>query len=165
MTDEALPAFSPECVSLLLQDAERAGLKGATAITVALRNQLTLMKSSGAVPDQRTQTYYLAARVVRHGTSEPVEGVADVEGLAACNGVAKDLICAYFDDWDFSPADVHDNLVESQLKSARVNLSRKGEAHLQVMIEQGKSWVDLHVFTTEQRASDFAESIPTGKVF
>lgn len=167
MTDEAAPAFSPECVSMLLQDAERAGLKGATAITVALRNQLTLMKDSGAVPDNRTQTYYLAARTIKAGFSEPLEGVADVVGLAACNGIAADIIC---DAFGYERSEAPDDLVETQLKSARVNLSRKGEAHLQVMVESddnGKplSWVDLYVFTGYAQAMHSATQLPTGKVF
>lgn len=162
MTAEIVPLFSAACVQQVIEEAQALNLKGATAITVALRNQLAEMKASGKVPDNRTQTYYLAARIVRHGMSEPVEGVADVEGLAACNGIAADLIGAYF---DYDRAEAPADLVESQLKSARVNLSRKGEAHLQVMIEQGQSWLDLYAFPTEAMAQHCAEQLPTGKVF
>lgn len=162
MTTDNVLAFSPATVAAVIAEAQALNLKGATAITVALRNQLAEMKASGKVPDNRTQTYWLAARVVRHGMSEPVEGVADVEGLAACNGIAADLICAYF---DYDRAEAPADLVESQLKSARVNLSRKGEAHLQVMVEQGQSWLDLYAFPTEAMAQNCAEKLPSGKVF
>jgi hypothetical protein len=149
--------FSNELVDAICKEAETLGLRGATPITVALRTQLT----------QRKRTYWLAGRVVDAGVSYPVPGVAEITGLAQAGALGEELLRAHHTSqysWDVP------GHVLNQTPAARVNLTRKGEAHFSVVthaLENGPpdSWLDLYVFNDPQRAEDFAAKLPTGKVF
>jgi hypothetical protein len=160
--------FSNELVDAICKEAETLGLRGATPITVALRTQLTQRKRFGqGVSDERHRTYWLAGRVVDAGVSYPVPGVAEITGLAQAGALGEELLRAHHTSqysWDVP------GHVLNQTPAARVNLTRKGEAHFSVVthaLENGPpdSWLDLYVFNDPQRAEDFAAKLPTGKVF
>lgn len=150
--------LSEKLLDDLQKEADALGLKGATAISLAVRAALTERKKVGKVPDERTQTYYVAGRYVKDGEAAPFEGVASVDGLNALASLV-----------DMPPGSIAD-----QIPAARVNLSRKGEAHLQAGVswheadERGqrvREWFDLWVFPTEQAAMLMAQSLKPGKIF
>lgn len=158
--------LSPEVLDKLQAEADALGLKGATAISLAVRAGLTERKKVGKVPDERTQTYYVAGRYVVEGIAHPVDGVAPAEGLLALNELAKmvgEMHGYNTENWG--------DIVGAQIPSGRVNLSRKGEAHFQVKLSTNPeanvvvSWIDLWVFPTEAAASLCAQSLKAGKIF
>lgn len=154
--------LSEKLVDMIQEEAAAAGLKGATAIGNAVRAALMERKAAGKVPDERTQTYWVAARYVEGGDAHPIEGAGCVEGLASLFYVPQDVFAAkpYDPDW-----------LTQQVKAARVNLARKAEAHFQVVVHPGAAdsvphaWIDLWVFLSEEAATLCAQSLKAGKIF
>lgn len=100
--------FSPELLDKLQAEAEAAGLKGATPISLAVRADLMERKRVGRVPDGRTATYW--ARLTVEGEFDT--GWAKFDGLPAISG--------QLDAWGYE-------LSGPVTKAARVALARFGE--------------------------------------
>lgn len=158
--------FSADLLDKLQAEAASLGLKGATAISLAVRADLTERKAAGKVPDERTQTYWVAGRYVDAGNAYPVDGVAPAEGLAYLNELAA--MVGQMHNWN---TENWGGIVDSQLKAARVNLARKGEAHIQVPLSHSAdnetlvTWIDLWVCNTEMHADVKAATLKAGKIF
>lgn len=159
--------FSAEVLDKIQAEADALGLKGATAISVALREQLNERKKTGKTPDDRMQTYYVAGRGVDRGVSRPVPHAASATGFAEVEQLASDLAVYCYGEEFRIPT----GFLKDQVKAARVNLSRKGSAHLQAVLESSFEggnalrWVDLWVYLDQAAAEKHAAELPSGKVF
>lgn len=99
--------FSSELLDQLQAEAASLGIKGATAISLAVRADLKERKAQGKVPDERSQTYWAQFVGSTTITDEPVQ----FEGLRAV--------------WA-AVAEMGLKLTEEDLKACRVTLARKG---------------------------------------
>lgn len=163
--------FSDDLLDAIVKEAEALDVRGATPITVLLRNQLTTRKKHGAgVTDERHRTYWLAGRVVDAGVSYPVPGVAEITGLAMAGSLGTEVLKAHYGQetvWGVGAA------IEEQTPAARVSLTRKGQAHFSRVISErpvgagvaATSWLDLYVFNDPDAAQKCADELPVGKVF
>ncbi len=163
-------AFSPELIAAISKEAAAQGLTGATNITVALREQLVETRQGGR--DHRTKEYWVAGRVVDRGIAYPMPGALKVDGLEQLSGVANSAATYALDGkLDFG-VNLDPACAKTQIGAARVSLTRKGEAHVNVLLPHSKrppdvpdAWVDLWVFRTQAHASAHAATLKAGKVF
>lgn len=165
------PQFSQELIDKLMAEANARGLRGATAITTALRAQLTFIKRGdrATVPDNRTRTYFAVGSVIYQGLRRTVPEVADVVGLDGVSVLAQGLGewgAEMFPGFPAVPA----ASMAAQLPACRVNLTRKGECHFQTILavdekNVGRVWVDLFVFNDAAAAARRLAELPNAKVF
>lgn len=161
--------FSDDLLDAIVKEAEALDVRGATPITVLLRNQLTTRKKHGAgVTDERHRIYWLAGRYVVLGRSIPVPGVAEITGLSAAAPMGLEVMRHV----GFAPDELPEpSYLEDQIPSARVSLTRKGSAHFSHVTakdprsEKPVSWLDLYAFNDPDAAQKCADELPVGKVF
>jgi len=153
--------FSQKLLDMVQEEASAAGLKGATAISLAMRE--ALMSRKEKVPDNRTKTYWIAGRVVDQGVSYPAPGIAACDGLAGASELASQLP-SMFGCQHEAPATAW----ADQHNECRAGLTRRGYGHMQVILEkQGDlplSWVDIWVYNDPEAAQAYADTIPSGRV-
>lgn len=159
-------AFTKQLMDAIAAEASAMGLRNATEITVALREALVDARKGG---DGRVKAYWVAGQVVNQGTAYPLPGAVQVQGLDSLSALAVNAELFVFQ----TPlATLAPDCAKSKIGAARVSLTRKGEAHVQVLLPHSKqppntpdAWVDLYVFKTEGAARAAAEGLKPGRVF
>jgi len=162
--------FSADLMSRIKQEATALGLRSASSISVALREQLVGEKTGDM--DGRSRVYWAAARVVNKGWATPLPGAARLDGLDALSALASSA-SMYVQRLQSPNADpLQANCAKDSVPAARVALTRNGHAHVVVVLptsrqapETPDSWVDLYVYKTEADAAGKAASLTAGKVF
>lgn len=156
--------FSQACIDLVLKEAAAAGLSGSTPISIALREQLVDTRKG---VDTRTKDFYVAGRVVDNGVSTPLPGPAHMIGWAGLSALAQGA-----QGHVTGAVTLADECAKPYAGTARVNMSRGGTAHVNILLPHSKmppetptAWVDLYVYRTLAEATAKAKEIPTGKVF
>lgn len=159
-------SFSPQLIAMLAAESKALGLRNATEITVALREQMVDTRKGG---DGRAKEYWIAARVVDQGISHPMPGEIKITGLDALSLGADG---AWVNVGGPGCTRLSPDCAKSQIGAARVSLTRKGEAHVQVLLPHSKqapdvpdAWVDLYVFRDQKAAAAHAAGLKAGKVF
>ena len=160
--------FSADLMTRIKQEAAAQGLRSASSISVALREQLVGEKTGDM--DGRSRTYWVAGRVIEKGFATPLPTAAKVNGLDELSALAQQAV-----NW-VNPPNYAPNLgpacAKESIPAARVSLTRNGHAHVVVVLptsrkapEPPDSWVDLYVYKTEADAAGKAASLTAGKVF
>lgn len=155
--------FSHTLLSAIETEAAALGLKGATAVTVALRTQLVERKARGGVSDGRVRPYYAAGRVIMHGVSTPMPGTVEIAGMESVSALAQAAAATV-------GKTLPDGCCSAQDNAARAGLTRTGKAHYTVALsppatQPPNCWVDVWVFRTAAEAAAYAAKIPSGKLF
>lgn len=158
--------FSAELMTKIKAEAAHMGLRSASTISVALREQLVDEKS-GAM-DGRARDYWVCARVVNKGWATPLPGACMITGLDALGIWAAAAQRAVLSEGETLPPDC----AKGSIPSARVALSRNSHAHVVVVLPHSRkapdtpdAWVDLYVYKTEADAVSKAATLTSGKVF
>lgn len=160
--------FSQSTIDAVLAEADKAGIKGASKISEALRKQLTDAKRGNAalVPDNRTKTYYVVGVAWWHMRKAFIREVGEIVGLDSVGSLFMALYEYAFEAFPEFPNDIADPAnLEGQTNGVRANLTRKGEGHFQLVAPPvdgvHKAWLDVFVYNTPAAAeAKLAELAP-----
>lgn len=162
--------FSAELMTKIKAEAGQLGLRSASTIAVALREQLVDEKS-GAM-DGRARDYYVSARVVNKGWATPLPGAIKITGLDGLSSIASSAAMYVQRQQTPDAEPLPDNCAKASIPSARVALSRNSHAHVVVVLPHSRkapetpdAWVDLYVYKSEADAAGKAATLTSGKVF
>lgn len=158
--------FSVALMTKLKQEAATLGLRSASAISVALREQLVGEKTGEM--DGRARDYYVVARVIEKGIAHPMPGALKITGLDALSALAQQADTAV----SCKGSELGADCAKPLLNSARASLTRNGAAHVVVILPTSRkppatpdAWVDLFVHKTEADAVAKLATLSAGKVF
>jgi hypothetical protein len=156
--------FSKQIIDAIKAEANALGLRGATSITVALREQLA--EDRKGVGDGRTVPYWVCGQVVNKGIATPLPGILQVQGMKELSGLA--VSAAQFIGVTPPEADCAD----ASIGGLRVGLTRSGAGHLTVLLPHSRrppdmpdAWVDLFIYKNKADAESKAKTFRAGKIF
>lgn len=160
--------FSAQLMTLLKQEATAQGLRSASSISVAIREQLVGEKTGDM--DGRARDYWVVGRVVEKGIASPLPTVVKITGLDSLSALAQQAVI-WVNPPNYAP-ELPGDCTKAAIPAARVSLTRNGTAHVVVILptsrkppETPDAWVDLYVYRAEANAAGKLSTLTAGKVF
>ena len=156
--------FSPPLMEAIRKEAMSLGFRSPTAISVALREQLTAERTGDN--DGRAKDYWIAARVVNKGWATPLPGVLKILGMDAVFPAAVQAAGYVGVEPPTAPP------TAQAINAARVGLTRNSMAHFVLLLPFSAqppgvpdAWVDVWAFKSEASAAAYASTLKAGKIF
>lgn len=158
--------FSAALMLKIKEEAAALGLRSASTIAVALREQLVDEKTGNM--DGRARDYWVVGRVVSKGWATPLPTAVKITGLEALSGLARSGHHYIQQEESALPLDC----AKAAIPGARVSLTRNNHAHVVVVLptsrkppETPDAWVDLWTYKSEADAVAKLVTLRAGKVF